>query len=66
MKKGKTIQLKIVIFTTVKNRCMLHGRVFVMISIQKTTQSLQITCSKNGGNLWMNEMIKALIFDISP
>ena len=30
MKIVKTIQLKIVIFTAVKNRCMLNGRVFVM------------------------------------
>ena len=28
--KSKKIQLKIVIFTAVKNRCILHGRVFVM------------------------------------
>ena len=27
----KTIQLKIVIFTAVKNRCILHGHIFVMI-----------------------------------
>ena len=26
----KQFQLKIVIFTEVKNRCILHGRVFVM------------------------------------
>ena len=30
MKIVKKIQLKIVIFTAVKNRCMFHGRVFVM------------------------------------
>ena len=30
MKIVKTFQLKIVIFTAVKNRCLLHGRVFVM------------------------------------
>ena len=30
MKIVKKIQLKIVIFTAVKNRCILHGRVFVM------------------------------------
>ena len=30
MKKVKRILLKIVIFTAVKNRCILHGRVFVM------------------------------------
>ena len=30
MKKSKKIKLKIVIFTVVKNRCILHGRVFVM------------------------------------
>ena len=32
MKIVKTIQPKIVIFTDVKNRCMLHGRVFAMVS----------------------------------
>ena len=31
MKIAKKIQLKIVIFTAVKNHCILHGRVFVMI-----------------------------------
>ena len=30
MKIVKKFQLKIVIFTAVKNRCILHGRVFVM------------------------------------
>ena len=30
MKIVKKIQPKIVIFTAVKNRCMLHGHVFVM------------------------------------
>ena len=30
MKIVKRILLKIVIFTAVKNRCILHGRVFVM------------------------------------
>ena len=30
MKIVKTIQLKIVLFTAVKSRCILHGRVFVM------------------------------------
>ena len=33
MKIIKKIQLKIVIFTAVKNRCILHGRVFVMSSL---------------------------------
>ena len=31
MKVVKTFRLKIVIFTALKNRCMLHGRVFVMV-----------------------------------
>ena len=31
MKIVKKIQLKIVIFTAMENRCILHGRVFVMI-----------------------------------
>ena len=30
MKMVKTFRLKIVIFTALNNRCMLHGRVFVM------------------------------------
>ena len=30
MKIVKTFQLKIIIFTAVKNRCILHGRVLVM------------------------------------
>ena len=30
MKKVKSLRLKIFLFTAVKNRCMLHGRVFVM------------------------------------
>ena len=30
MKIVKQIQLKIIIFTAMKNRCMLHGRVCVM------------------------------------
>ena len=33
MKIVKRFRLKIVIFTAVKNRCMLHERVFVMIFI---------------------------------
>ena len=31
MKIVKNMQLKIVIFTAVKNRCILHGHVFVML-----------------------------------
>ena len=31
MKIIKKIQLKIVIFTAVKNHCILHGRVFIML-----------------------------------
>ena len=34
--KSKTFQPKIVIFTDVKNRCMLHGRVFVMSGREMT------------------------------
>ena len=30
MKKVENFQLKIVIFTAMKNRCILHGRVFVL------------------------------------
>ena len=34
MKIVKKNQLKIVIFTAVKNRCMLHGHVFLMKSLE--------------------------------
>ena len=40
---SKTNQLKTVIFTAVKNPCMLHGRVFVMKRIQNM---LSISVSK--------------------
>ena len=32
MKIVKKFQMKIAIFTAMKNRCILHGRVFVMIA----------------------------------
>ena len=32
MKIVQIFRLKIVIFTALKNRCMLHGRVFVMVN----------------------------------
>ena len=40
MKKVKKIQLKIVIFTAVKNRFMLHGRVIVMDAAQTALMAL--------------------------
>ena len=40
MKIVKNIQLKIVIFTVVKNRCILHGHVFVMGAIDHSCKSL--------------------------
>ena len=40
MKIVKKIQLKIVIFTAVKNRCILHGHVFVMGKV-----AVKLTCS---------------------
>ena len=36
MKIVKIIQMKIVIFTAVKNLCILHGRVFVMFVVYFT------------------------------
>ena len=35
-------QLKIVIFTAMKNRCMLHGRVFVMTGFAHSNFSVQV------------------------
>ena len=34
MKIVPKIQLKVVIFTAVKNSCMLHGHVFVMVCLE--------------------------------
>ena len=45
----KNFQLKIVSFTAVKNRCILHGRVFVMMKITEIKQSLRPTLSGNLG-----------------
>ena len=46
MKMVKKIKMKIVIFTAVKNRCILHGRVFVMEqtgpTVEKWLQKRQI------------------------
>ena len=51
MKIIKTIQLKNVISTAVKNRCILHGRVFVMsIEINVIPKGLFVTtviCTNN-------------------
>ena len=38
MKIVKQFHLKIVIFTAVKNRCILHGRVFLMVKYQIRNQ----------------------------
>ena len=38
MKKVKIFQLKIAIFTAVKNRCILYGRVFVMVNMNAPMQ----------------------------
>ena len=40
MKIVTKFQVKIVIFTDVKNRCMLHGRVFVMYMLSANLGSL--------------------------
>ena len=43
MKIVQKIQLKIVIFTAMKNRCILHGRVFVML-VQQLARRLGLEC----------------------
>ena len=45
MNKVKQIQLNIVTFTAVKNRCILHGRVFV-ISYYSATEGSIVTISR--------------------
>ena len=49
MKIVKQIQPKVVIVTAVKNRCMLHGRVFVM-SFRLTIYSISLIYSTNSEN----------------
>ena len=51
MKIVKIFQLKIAIFTAVKNRCMLHGRVFVM------------NC--NCGSIFITKMCYGLIINVN-
>ena len=49
MKKVKKFQLKIVIFTAMKNRCILHGCVFVMLYLlMKVNWSLDIVKHRLG------------------
>ena len=45
MNKVKQIQIKIVTFTAMKNRCILHGRVFVM-SYYSVTKGSIVTISR--------------------
>ena len=47
MKIDKTIQLKIFIFTAVKNRCILHGCVFVTVILFVFRAVMRV--SINGG-----------------
>ena len=54
MKIVKKIQLKIVIFTAVKNCCILHGRVFVMFYNKNNTTLI---------NLYQNIEIIVQVFD---
>ena len=42
-------QLKIVIFTAVKNRCILHGRVFVMKKVIHAAVHNPIPIDTGGG-----------------
>ena len=47
MKQVKSLRLTIVIFTAVKNRCMLHGGVFVLMKPRLTTRhSKQCLCEE--------------------
>ena len=63
MKIVKKNQLKIVIFTEVKNRCILHGRVFVMVKGKKSIHQMSrvmrkpafcICKNKDVDQLWSN------------
>ena len=54
MKIVKTIQLKIVIFTAVKERCMLHMHVFVMSQVkEKLLDLIEQTFYKKEGKLYL-------------
>ena len=52
MKIVKKIQLKIVIFTAMKNRCILHGRVFVIKTVRNSC--LIANCCLTTGNSIFN------------
>ena len=47
MKKVKKNQLKIIIFTPVENRCMLHEHVFVMCDLNFSLNFFQKCLSKH-------------------
>ena len=51
MKIFKKIKLKIVIFTAVKNRSMLHGRVFLMPNCQTGWMDKLLNLGKRQQNL---------------
>ena len=52
MKIVEKIILKIVIFTAVKNRCILHGRVFVLPSMASINDRLNLTHISLASFLW--------------
>ena len=51
MKIVKQFQPKIVIFTAVKNRSMLHGRVFVMVRSSNSSSLFKFNYTSNVGQL---------------
>ena len=62
MKVVKIIQLKIVIFTAVKNRCILHGRVFVMTQYTAVVSYWQ----KNKHLVLVNEASPGIVLLLFP
>ena len=62
MKIVKRFRLKIVNFTALKNRCMLHGHVFVMIDSLSQIQSAchnKVNGVKPGSNFKMTDKLAA-------
>ena len=54
MKIVEKIKLKIVIFTAVKNRCILHGRVFVMLCLQVNETFVFVANVTDYFKKWLN------------
>ena len=62
-KKVTFFHLKIIIFTALKNRSVLHGRVFVFVDQQQGNETDCSVCLSGGsGRVLLRALIKLLIY----